>query len=302
MSSLPDLYDPWGPIARAQGMIVMPEGTVTDDGAGNVTLGSTLLVMAGGGNDNWIRVAAGSHVLGQYDALCVDLPPTKTPRQTHAAYVDAYASTSVDEKFPHRYRLVLGVRIGAGRVAWRFPALERAANPVSNIWIELDDKEVTGSAAASVTLTIPNAAAYRALKIIANSRDTANGNQYLRGRINGDTGNNYDTNISYQLGATAGGVMAPNETIAYWGYSSGANNNAAVFTHNEITIIDPGSTTRWKTWCQVGNTIDGDNVWSMQHSGIWTKAPEPITSISFFGGASGGNLAVGSRYTAYGIV
>ncbi len=138
MSSIPDIYDPWGPVARAQGMIVMPEGTITDNGAGGVTFGSTLIVMAGGGNNNWIRVAAGSHTLGQWDALCVDVPPTNAPRGTYAAYVDAYSgSPAGDEKYPHRDRLVLGVRIGAGRIAWRYPALERAANPVvTNPWTD----------------------------------------------------------------------------------------------------------------------------------------------------------------------
>lgn len=127
--STPDLYDPWGPLARAQ-IIVMPEGAVTDDGAGHVTFGSTLLVMAGGGNNNWIRVAAGSFTLANYDALCVDLPPTNAPRGTYNAYIDAYPlSGAVDEPFPDRDRLVLGVRNGAGRMSWAHPMLAQATAP-----------------------------------------------------------------------------------------------------------------------------------------------------------------------------
>lgn len=132
---VPDLYDSWGSLARAQGMTVIPEGLVTDDGNGHVVFGSTLLLMANGGANDWIRVAAGSFTLSSYDALCVDIPPTSANQATIAAYVDPYLGSVGGEKYPKRDRIVLGVRNANGYMSWRFPALQSAAR---DIWHTFD--------------------------------------------------------------------------------------------------------------------------------------------------------------------
>lgn len=131
MSSLiDDLYAPWGTFARQQ-LNVMPEGAITDDGAGNVNFSGTLLIWAGNNTDNWIRVASGSYALGSWDALVVQLPPTSTPRTTVTPVIAAYTGVAADSPWPDRDRLVLGHRVATGRVAWRSASMQVAANPVT---------------------------------------------------------------------------------------------------------------------------------------------------------------------------
>ncbi|MDQ7778660.1 MAG: hypothetical protein RDV41_02990 [Planctomycetota bacterium] len=114
----------WGMNARAQGVVIIPEGSVTDDGAGNLTFGSTVIVM-NPASGSWIRVQAGSYALGSWGYLWVNMPPTGTRGTTVAPTVSAWADADV--AYAGRDRVILAQRNGAGDIFTRFGVPARAA-------------------------------------------------------------------------------------------------------------------------------------------------------------------------------
>jgi len=67
--------DTWGITARSQGLIVMPDGTVTQNSNGDVTFSGSVTIM-NPLSGTFIRVKAGTYHLDPYGYLYVDLPPT----------------------------------------------------------------------------------------------------------------------------------------------------------------------------------------------------------------------------------
>ena len=123
----------WGLNARSQGVIIMPEGTVSDDGAGNLTFGSNVIIMnplAG----SWIRVAAGTYALGGWGALWAPIPPTGARGTVVTPTVLAWADA--DRNYDGRDRVLLAQRNGAGYVWTRFgvPANLSAATGATSQW------------------------------------------------------------------------------------------------------------------------------------------------------------------------
>ena len=109
--------DPWGVAARVQGLIVMPEGSVSDDGAGNIILGGTLIVMnpmAG----TYIRVAPGTYHLDSWEYLYVDLPPTVPDKATVTPQVGQWIHGT--RSFDGGDRFLLAQRMAGGKVWFRF--------------------------------------------------------------------------------------------------------------------------------------------------------------------------------------
>ena len=107
----------WSLSARTQGLMIMPEGPVFDDGAGNVTFASTVIVMNPAAG-SWVRVAAGTFTLGTWGYLFVDLPPFAVAR---AALVPQLGTWSdADRPFDHPDRLVLAQRQAGGAVYFNF--------------------------------------------------------------------------------------------------------------------------------------------------------------------------------------
>ena len=107
----------WGHQARTQGLIIMPEANVTDDGAGNIVFTGTLIVMNPLGG-SWIRVAAGSYTFGAWGYMWIDIPPTGASRTTVTPTVSAWADADV--AYPARDRILIGQRNGAGKVFFNF--------------------------------------------------------------------------------------------------------------------------------------------------------------------------------------
>lgn len=133
----------WGMNARAQGILIMPEGTVTDDGAGNLTFGSTVIVM-NPASGSWIRVAAGTYALGSWGYLWINMPPIGTRGTTVVPTVSAWADADV--AYAGRDRVVLAQRAGGGAIYCRFgiPANsatgsfilnQSASNQTGSYWI-----------------------------------------------------------------------------------------------------------------------------------------------------------------------
>lgn len=106
----------WGLNARVQGILIMPEGNVTDDGAGNLTIPSTIIMNPLSGS--WIRVAAGTYTLGGWQSLWAPIPPTGARGTTVTPTVLAWSDT--DRNYDGRDRVLLAQRQSAGPIYTRF--------------------------------------------------------------------------------------------------------------------------------------------------------------------------------------
>lgn len=146
----------WGLNARNQGMMVMPEGPVYDDNAGNLTLTATLIVM-NPASGSWLRVAPGTYTLGPWAYLYVDLPPITAPRATVPAQVGTWADT--DRAYDHPDRLVLAQRQAGGAIYlnFRVPAPAVTQPQVTLLGPNLGDIRVNVNVAAAATwYAVPN--------------------------------------------------------------------------------------------------------------------------------------------------
>lgn len=139
MSSLPPLIDgldaPWSHYTRTQGLVIAPEAdTFADDGAGNVTIPPLIIISPLTGS--WIRTVQKTFVLGTWDAVTIDIPPTAAPNDTvqeplKVVWVDNGAPGRI---YDNRDRIVLGQRIGSGRFKWRYAG----AGDIRKIRIPID--------------------------------------------------------------------------------------------------------------------------------------------------------------------
>jgi hypothetical protein len=107
----------WGLNARTQGLMIMPEGPVYDDGAGNVTFTQTVVVMNPAAG-SWIRVAAGTHALPSWGYLFIDLPPFAVERSALVPQIGTWSDS--DRPYDHPDRLILAQRQAAGAVYFNF--------------------------------------------------------------------------------------------------------------------------------------------------------------------------------------
>lgn len=107
----------WGQNALTNGLMVMPEGNVYDDGAGTITFASTVIVISPG-SGSWIRVAQGSYTLQTWGYLYVDLPPTSVRGTTYSPSIGTWADG--DRSYDARDRLILAQRVGGGAIYTRF--------------------------------------------------------------------------------------------------------------------------------------------------------------------------------------
>lgn len=106
----------WGLNARTQGLIIMPEGDVTDDGAGNLTIGNLIIMNPLAGS--WIRINSGTYALGGWGSLWAPIPPSGA-RGTYVTptvlpWLDA------DRNYDGRDRVLLAQRMSNGRIWTRF--------------------------------------------------------------------------------------------------------------------------------------------------------------------------------------
>jgi hypothetical protein len=148
----------WGLNAVTNGLMVMPEGAIYDDGAGKLTLTAPLVVMNPAAG-SFIRVAPGSYTLAPWGYLYVDLPPTGKRGVEVAPQVGQW--TDGDRSYDARDRLVLAQRNGQGAVHLRFQAMASAAPAPSSLITMIgpnlgDYRNQSGVANAGDWWTIPN--------------------------------------------------------------------------------------------------------------------------------------------------
>ncbi|MGE0635549.1 MAG: hypothetical protein AB7P01_03855 [Bacteroidia bacterium] len=242
----------WGLNARTQGLMIMPEGTVTDDGAGNLTFGGNVIVM-NPLSGSYIRVAAGTYALGSWGTLYVNMPPTSARGTTVTPLVTAWADG--DRNYDGRDRILLAQRNGGGRI-WTAFGNEINATPrgVILLW--------SGSVA-----TIPSGWA------LCNG---ASGTPDLRDRFVVGAGN------TYAVAATGGAATStlavanlPNHTHTY---------DDAFFSENNLTMN--GGVTRFDP-ASTGNNLpgsgdsDNDNQYIYQFPGRSTTGTTSATATAF---------------------
>ena len=107
----------WGLNARDQGLLIMPEGSVIDDGAGNLTFGSTVIIM-NPLSGSYERVTAGTYALGSWGSLWAPIPPTGTQGGSVAPTVLAWSDGA--HNYDGRDRILLAQRMSNGRIMTRF--------------------------------------------------------------------------------------------------------------------------------------------------------------------------------------
>ncbi|MBI3098565.1 MAG: tail fiber domain-containing protein [Planctomycetes bacterium] len=164
----------WGMNARAQGMVIMPEGSVTDNGAGTITFGSTVIVM-NPASGSWIRVSAGAYALGAWGYLWVNMPPTNARGGTYAPTVSAWADADV--AYAGRDRVILAQRMAGGEIYTRFatPARSSTTSDIDGRYVNVAGDTMTGA------LTMgSNAVNFNGSQAIYNGDGT-----YLYARSNG---------------------------------------------------------------------------------------------------------------------
>ncbi|MDE1976233.1 MAG: shufflon system plasmid conjugative transfer pilus tip adhesin PilV, partial [Elusimicrobia bacterium] len=107
----------WGLNARTQGLLIMPEGSVTDNGSGVLTFGSTVIIMDPL-SGSWERVASGSYTLGTWGYLYAPIPLTGTRGTTVTPSVGTWADADVN--YLGRDEVLLAQRSGGGPIYTRF--------------------------------------------------------------------------------------------------------------------------------------------------------------------------------------
>lgn len=101
----------WGLNARLQGLMIVPEGTITDNGAGTLTLNGAITIM-NPASGTYFRVKSGTYNLSQWSYLYVDIP------YQHSALVDPYVGvwTPGVRSYDHKDRIILAQRNGGNEI------------------------------------------------------------------------------------------------------------------------------------------------------------------------------------------
>lgn len=148
------------------------------------------------------------------------------------------------------------------------------------------------TATASHTFSsIPNT--YKHLQIVAFIKGST-GTPYLDMRYNSDSGANYNQTSFYPSAGSWGSSGNPGATFAYVGQNSMFN--STTFGMQVIDIIDYANTTTEKNWVTYGGTQAQEP--ELLH-GTW-HSTSAINSIYLV--LSGGNFAVGTTLTLYGLL
>jgi hypothetical protein len=106
----------WGLNARVQGLIIIPEGNVTDDGAGSLKFDQLIVMNPLSGS--WVRVAGGTYSLGTWASLWVPIPPTGARGTIITPTILAWSDS--DRNYEGKDRVLLAQRNGNGAIWTRF--------------------------------------------------------------------------------------------------------------------------------------------------------------------------------------
>lgn len=165
---------------------------------------------------------------------------------------------------------------------------------VTNSFESIATVSVGAGGSSSISFSsIPST--YKHLQIRFISNNASNQNVFLR--FNGDTtGANYTRHYLYGDGssAAAGGNVSDGQLSI--GYTSTAAN---IFGGGVVDVLDYTSTSKNKTIRSLAGYDANGSGLVVLYSGLWSKTPEAITSISIYAGS--GNINQYSQFALYGI-
>jgi hypothetical protein len=148
-----------------------------------------------------------------------------------------------------------------------------------------------GSAASTVTFSSISGS-YTDLVIVAQLTTAAPTN--MRIRFNGDTAANYSNTTISGNGSTATSVRETGNTAALLDWNAyPTSTTTAILT---INIMNYANTTTFKTFINRANNAGGG---TEANIGLW-RSTSAINEVQIRT-SSGGNIAVGSTFTLYGI-
>jgi hypothetical protein len=162
---------------------------------------------------------------------------------------------------------------------------------------ELIETQILTSTATIVTFSsIPQT--YKHLQIRFTSRFTDSyTSSNFSFRVNGDTGSNY---ASHRLINQSGSIFSDNlssTSTPYLGFMPGGSTTANTFNGGIIDLLEYTNTNKTKTFRAFINSQSSDRM--SFGSGLWNST-SAVTSLSFRE-PSGLTLAIGSRFSLYGI-
>lgn len=101
----------WGLTARLQGLMIVPEGMIMDNGAGTLTLSGAVSIM-NPASGTYFRVKSGVFTLDRWSYLYVDIP------HQHGVLVDPYIAAWAPgiRSFDKRDRIILAQRNGGNEI------------------------------------------------------------------------------------------------------------------------------------------------------------------------------------------
>lgn len=159
-----------------------------------------------------------------------------------------------------------------------------------------------GSTTASITIAVPTASLFSALRGEWGARGDAAASAISVGvRFNGDTGSNYlwqqnQTNNAASTAANSGGLAS----LIQVGAAPAATATASFFGAGSFTVPNPGGAL-FKVATGMSQALTStSNSFTGTYGGQWDSTAA-ITSVTLLPAAGGGNLVTGSVFTLYGI-
>jgi hypothetical protein len=122
-------------------------------------------------------------------------------------------------------------------------------------------------------------------------------NQDLYLQFNGDTtSTNYTRHYLYGTGSAAASGANTSDGRLSIGYTS---TTANIFGAGVVDVLDYASSNKNKTIRSLAGFDGNGSGLVVLYSGLWSKTPEAVTSISIFAGA--GNMNQYSSFALYGV-
>jgi hypothetical protein len=168
---------------------------------------------------------------------------------------------------------------------------------------ELISTTTLGTAQASVVFSNLGtySATYKHLQIryTARSTETASDWWSMIAKVNGDTGSNYAFHRLTGDGSTVASSAGTSTALPRFGFllTSFSSNG---FNGGVMDILDPYSTTKNTTFRTFSGVTGPSRNWVELNSVLWNNTAS-MTSIEFSIQSGGGNFAIGSRFSIYGI-
>lgn len=161
---------------------------------------------------------------------------------------------------------------------------------------ELVQTVILGANTPSVTFdvsTLSGKYKHLEIRIVTKGGTASNGN--VHGRFNGDTGANYSFHSLWGNGSSVGSEGSGGNT--FLPQFGSLQPNGSQFGCAIVSILDPFSTTKFKTTRGMHGCVEGAFVAIRNTSGAW-RSLNAVTSVTVFGDY---DMALGSRFSLYGI-